>query len=76
MNRRKRVKMSYISFWVRWLAEHAPNTAMRQFNKLAGHNVRKPRETAKITFKLLLLSRRRVLMKNQRALSNTENGPN
>ena len=68
--------MSYIPFWVRWLAEHAPNTAMRQFNKLAGRNVRKPRETAKITFKLLLLSRRRVLMKNQRALSNTENGPN
>ena len=76
MKRRKRVKMSYISFWVRWLAEHAPKTAMRQFNKLAGRNVRNPREAAKIISKLLLLSQRRVLMKNQRALSNTENGPN
>ena len=50
MKRRKRVKMSYISFWVRWLAEHAPKTAVRQFNKLAGRNVRNPREAAKIIF--------------------------
>ena len=68
--------MSYISFWLRWLTEHAPKTAARQFNKLAGRNVRNPREAAKIISKLVLLSQRRVLMKNQRALSNTENGPN
>ena len=57
MKRRKREEMSYISFWVHWVAEHAPKSAICQFTKLARLTVRNP-ERAKIIFKLLFLSRR------------------
>ena len=63
--------MSYIWFW---LAEHPHKFAKYQFTELVGLNVINPREGAKIILKLLFLSRRRFLIKNQRALSNTENG--
>ena len=66
--------MSYIGFWLHWLAEHAPKSAICQFTKVTGLTVRNPREGAKIIFKILFLSPRRDLIKNQRALSNTENG--
>ena len=66
--------MSYIGFWVHWLTEHAPKSVICQFIKVAGLTVRNPREGAKIIFKILFLSPRRDLIKNQRALSNTENG--
>ena len=66
--------MSYIGLWVHWLAEYTPKSAICQFTKVAGLTVRNPREGAKIIFKILFLSPRRDLIKNQRALSNTENG--
>ena len=50
-----------------------PKSAVCQFTKLAGLTVRNPTEQAKIILKLLFLSGRRVLIKNKRALSNTEN---
>ena len=51
--------MSYIGFWVHWLAEHAPKSVICQFIKVAGLTVRNPREGAKIIFKILFLSPRR-----------------
>ena len=48
--------MSYIWFWVHWLAEHTPKSSKYQFIKLAGLTVRNPREGAKIILKLLFLT--------------------
>ena len=39
--------MTYIWFWVHWLAEHAPKSGICLFSKLAGLTVRNPREGAK-----------------------------
>ena len=46
--------MTYIWFWVHWLAEHAPKSGICLFTKLVGLTVRNPREGAKIIFKILL----------------------
>ena len=72
-NREKIVKISYFWFWVHWLKEHAPNSAKYQFIKFGRMTVKYPKKGAKIILKLLFLSRRRVLKKKQRELSNREN---
>ena len=73
IKQRKIVKISYFWFWVHWLAEHAPNSAKYQFIKFGRMTVKYPKKGAKIILKLLFLSRRRVLKKKQRELSNREN---
>ena len=69
---RKLVKMAYISFWLHWLTEHAPKSVKYRFTKFGRLTLRDHKEGAKIILKLFFLTSRRVLIKNQRALSNTE----
>ena len=68
--------MSHISSWVNWLAEHTPKPTQYQFAKFGPLIGRGPKEGAKIVLKLLFLTRRRLLTKNQRPLSIRENGGN
>ena len=72
IKQRKTAKMTYIWFWVHWLAEHAPKYAQYQFTRFVRLTVRDPKEGAKIILKLLFVTRKRVLIKNQRTLSNKE----
>ena len=74
IKRRKTAKMPYIWFWVHWLAEHAPNSDQYQFTKLGLLAATDPKEGTKITWKLIFLIGRGVLIKIQRALFNTKNG--
>ena len=62
--------MTYIWFWVHSLGEDAPKSRFTKFFRLTG---RDPRAGAKIIFKLLFVTQRRVLRKNQRALYNRQN---
>ena len=64
--------LCYFWFWVHWLTQHTPKFVKYKFTTFGRLNVRDPREGAKIILKLLFLTRRRLLMKNQRALSNRE----
>ena len=66
--------MPIISFWVHWLTERARKSGKYRFTKFGWLTKRDPTEGAKITCKILFLSRRQALLKNQRALPNTENG--
>ena len=62
--------MTYIWFWVYSLGEDAPKSRFTKFFRLTGGD---PRAGAKIIFKLLFVTQRRVLRKNQRALYNRQN---
>ena len=66
---RKWEKMTYVWFWVHLLAQHTPKSVEYRFNKFAGLIGRDLKEGAKIILQLLFLTQRRVLIKNQRALS-------
>ena len=55
------------------MAEHTLKSVKYRFKKLSQLTERDPREGAKIVLKLLYLTLRRLLTKNQRALSNREN---
>ena len=59
--------MSYIGFFVHWLAEHTP-----RFIKFGGLTGRDPKEVAKLILQLLFPTRRRVLIKKQTALPHRE----
>ena len=50
-----------------------PKSARCKFTRFTELTVRNPREGAKIIFKILCLSLRRVLLKNQRGIWNNEN---
>ena len=64
--------MTYIWFLVHWLAEYAPKSVKYRFPKFGRLTGRDPREAAKIILKLLFVTQRRVLIKNQRGLSTRE----
>ena len=70
---KKWAKLTYIWFWVQWLAEHAPKTGKCRFNKFGWLTRRDAKEEAKIFFKIAFLSLRGTLLKTQRTLSNSEN---
>ena len=55
------------------MADHTQKSVKYRFKKLSQLTERDAREGAKIAFKLLYLTLRRLLTKNQRALSNREN---
>ena len=65
-------KDSWIWFSVHWLAEHAPKSTKYQLNQFGRLNARNLREAAKIILKLIFLTERLVLRKNQKGLSNRE----
>ena len=65
--------MTYIWFWVQWLAKHIPKSVKYCFNKFVWLAGRDPRAGGEIIFKLLFVTRRRLLIKKQKALSNREN---
>ena len=62
--------MTYVWFWVHSLGEDAPKSRFTKFFRLTGGD---PRAGAKFIFKLLFVTQRRVLRKNQRALYNRQN---
>ena len=66
-------KMTYVWVWMHWLEEHGPKSGNYWFTKFIWLTVRDHRKGAKIILKLLFLSRRQVLIRKQRALSNKEN---
>ena len=53
--------MTYIRFWVHWLAEYAPKSGKHRFTKFGRLNPRDPKEGAKIILKLLFLTQRPIL---------------
>lgn len=55
-----------------WSAEHAPKSTKYQLNQFGWLNARNLSEAAKIILKLLFLTERLVLRKNQKGLSNRE----
>ena len=59
---------------MQFFAEHAPKSTKYQFTKFGPLTARDPKEDAIIILKLLFLTRQQLLTKNQRALSNRENG--
>ena len=63
----------YFWFWMHWLAQPTTKSVKYRFTTFDRPSVRDPREGAKNILKLLILTRRRVLIKIQRALSNREN---
>ena len=66
--------MTYIWFWVQWLAERSPKLPKYQFTEFCRLTARNRSEGAKIILKILFLTRGRDLRKNQRApLSKREN---
>ena len=66
--RKKTPKMSEIWFWVHYLAEYAPKSVKDQFTKLSWLTLRHLREEVKIISKLLFVTQRLVLRKNQRLI--------
>ena len=64
--------MTYTSFWVHWLAEHAQNSVKYRFTKFGRLTGRDPSEGAKIILNLPFLTWRRVLRKKQGGLLNRE----
>ena len=77
---RKTVKMTYISFWVHWLTEHAPKSAKYQFTKFGRLTVRGPKARAKPfegeILRLLFLTRRRVFRKTKEDYQTKKNDEN
>ena len=65
--------MPYIPFWVHQFAEHATKSVKNQFTKLGRMTLTDSNKKAKIILKLLILSRRTVLRRNQGGPSNKEN---
>ena len=63
--------MSYIWFWVQWLAEHVPTSAKYQFTDFGWLTPRDPSEGANIILQLLFLTRMPIL-KKIKELSNRE----
>ena len=68
----KWAKITYIWFWVHWLAEHAPKFDQYRFIKFGRLTGRDPKEVAKLILQLLFPTRRRVLIKKQTALPHKE----
>ena len=66
----KVAKMTYIWFWVHWLAEHTPKSGQYKFAKSCRLTGRDPKEGTKIVLKLLILTWRPVLGKKVGGLSN------
>ena len=64
--------MSYNRFWVLWLAEHAPKSTQYRLNKFGRLTPKNIRDGENIILELLFLSRRRILIKNERALPSTK----
>ena len=52
----KTAKMSYIRFWVHWLAEHTPKYTKYQFIKFCRLTVRDPREGVNNYFEINLFN--------------------
>ena len=73
IKQRKAARMSYIWFREHWLAEHAPKSVKYRFSKFGRLTATDHTEGAKIILNLFFQSPRGVLIKHQRALSNTEN---
>ena len=69
---RKWAKMTYIWFWVYWLAEYAHKSVKYRSTKFGGLTGRDPNERAKAISQLIFLTRRRVLVKTRRALSHSK----
>ena len=65
-------KMSYIWFWVHWLADHARKTDRYRFSKFARLTGIDPKEGAKIILKFLFVTRRWVFIKKERAIRKEE----
>ena len=59
----KWAEMTYICFWMHWLAEHAPKSGKYRFTKFRPLTKRDPKEGTKIILKLLFLTWRPVLTK-------------
>ena len=68
----KWAKMTYILFWVHWLAGHALKLVKHRSTKFGRLTRRDHREGAKIILQVLFLTRRRVTIKNQTALPHRE----
>ena len=68
----KVAKMTYIWFWVHWLAEHTPKSGQYKFAKSCRLTGRDPKEGTIIVLKLLILTWRPVLGKKVGGLSNRE----
>ena len=60
--------MTYILFWLHWLAEQAPKSVEYEFTKLGRLTARDPKKGAKVILKFFFLSRKQVLRKKERAL--------
>ena len=67
--------MSYVRFWVLWLAEHVRKSTQYWLNKFGPLTPKKITDGEKIILKLLFLSRRPVLIKSEE-LSNKKMGEN
>ena len=72
VKQRKTVSKSFIWFWVRWFADHAPKSVKYIFTNFSRLSGRDPREGVKIILNLHFLTRRLVLRKNQGGLLNRE----
>ena len=72
IKQRKSVRMSYICFWGHWEGEWTSKSVQYKFTKLGRMTATCPKEGAKIVSKLLILTRRPVLRKNQGGPSNRE----
>ena len=67
MKRRKRAKICYNWFWVRWFAEHASTSAKYQFTKFGRMTARDPKEGVKIILNFFFLTRKRVFRKKPKS---------
>ena len=73
---RKWAKMTYIWFWVYWLAEYAHKSVKYRSTKFGGLTGRDPNERAKAISQLIFLTRRRVLEKPEEHYPTANTGEN
>ena len=72
VKQRKTARMPFIWLRVYWLAGHALKSVKYKFVKFDQPTASDPKEGAKIILRLLFLTRRRVLIKNQTVLPHRE----
>ena len=65
---RKTVQMSFIWYWMYWLAGHPTKYSKYEFIKVGRMTPTDPKEEAKIILKFLFVTRKRVFRKKQRTI--------
>ena len=68
----KKICENYILLWVHWLADYTPKFAWDHLSNPRGLTETSIREVSKIVFIWLTQTRKQLLRRNQRALSNIE----